>query len=426
MSIFMIETDSVSSVGSELSSLASTMENIASSVGSYDTSCEDGFDFSGAKSVIMGNVEACSTKISNTSSILDCVVTSHTQLQNSLEFTDPFAPKNPVGGTGGNGGYSYGGGTGGYSGYGGYSSSGGGAAVSTITSIDPNEAIQPGQEYDEDGNYVNGDGIKIHKAETMVDKILDLAGITRALVDGSTLSDVNYVFINKDKLQGDALDLFEDKSFEYDSETGYAMFGGRYVITCDESIGKVGDVVLFTQEDGSVIECIVGVNTTSEKYKDVVNFVVDKSSWDSHDPLELTENLLDNNTRVENLGNYKDVDEKLTAFEETVKDLEGSSSEQDYEVNQILSEEPPANLEPSSEMPSASQEIASNEGEHSSDLGSTESASLSSLDPTSTEVPPTSVEEKSSGGVMLTLSRLMSMYRSNQDSSDDDTVLVEV
>ena len=50
MSVFMLECESVSEVGSSLSSLVSKISEISSSVNGYDTSCEDGFDFASAKS----------------------------------------------------------------------------------------------------------------------------------------------------------------------------------------------------------------------------------------------------------------------------------------------------------------------------------------------------------------------------------------
>ena len=63
MAVFMLETEALTSASSAISSLASQVNDVSSSINGYDTSCEDGFDFSGAKSVLASNVEACSTKI---------------------------------------------------------------------------------------------------------------------------------------------------------------------------------------------------------------------------------------------------------------------------------------------------------------------------------------------------------------------------
>ena len=85
MAIFMLETDAVSSGATSLTSIASQITSIGSAVSGYDTTCED-FDFGSAKAAIASNIEACATKVTNTSNILNDVVTSHTTLQNSLKF----------------------------------------------------------------------------------------------------------------------------------------------------------------------------------------------------------------------------------------------------------------------------------------------------------------------------------------------------
>lgn len=43
----------------------------------------------------------------------------------------------------------------------------------------------------------------------------------------------------------------------FDDE-GFARINGRYVIACTSTYGNVGDYVDFYQEDGSVIQCIIG------------------------------------------------------------------------------------------------------------------------------------------------------------------------
>ena len=87
MSIFMLETDAVTSASSSISSLISQVQAVASNVNSYDTSCEDGFDFASAKNVIAQNIDACGIKVQNTATVLDTVVNSHTQLQNNMKFS---------------------------------------------------------------------------------------------------------------------------------------------------------------------------------------------------------------------------------------------------------------------------------------------------------------------------------------------------
>ena len=68
MSVFILETDAVTSAADSLSSIESSLENLSSTVNSYDTSQSSGdsFDFDGAKSVIAENIKAASIKVQNT------------------------------------------------------------------------------------------------------------------------------------------------------------------------------------------------------------------------------------------------------------------------------------------------------------------------------------------------------------------------
>ena len=65
MSIFMLETDALASASSTISSLVSQVENLASNVSGYDTSCEDGFNFDSARSVIAQNIEEARSAVTS-------------------------------------------------------------------------------------------------------------------------------------------------------------------------------------------------------------------------------------------------------------------------------------------------------------------------------------------------------------------------
>lgn len=135
MKKFMLDCDPVSSVGSSISSLASEVTQISSNVSGYDTSNSEGFDFTSAKSSIVNNIEACSTKIQNTATILEKVVTNHTETQNRLSGKDKEEEKqaNSSQSTT-SGGYSSNGG-GGYQSYSSNSSSGGYYAGATSAAV---------------------------------------------------------------------------------------------------------------------------------------------------------------------------------------------------------------------------------------------------------------------------------------------------
>ena len=49
----------------------------------------------------------------------------------------------------------------------------------------------------------------------------------------------------------------------------YAMLGERYVVKCDSSLGKIGDILRFTQNDGTVVECVIGATTVGAASKNL-------------------------------------------------------------------------------------------------------------------------------------------------------------
>lgn len=94
MSLFMIDTGAVSASMSSIESLVSKFENLSSKLDGLDVSCDDDFDFAGAKAAIAANISACSTKISNVSKTIENVVNAHTSLQGSLKFDSSASSSN--------------------------------------------------------------------------------------------------------------------------------------------------------------------------------------------------------------------------------------------------------------------------------------------------------------------------------------------
>lgn len=353
MAVFMLETDALTSASSAISSLASQVNEVSSSINGYDTSCEDGFDFAGAKSVLASNVEACSTKITNTAAILENVVSAHTELQSSMKFdgsdnysssststsgssssSDNSSSGGNYSGGGTSGGGSSGGGYSGSSSYsgGGYSGgglySGGGysgnsskgiasqvslaegAVMSDLVSNNVSDVkesvneeisgIEKEKIVENNENGKQNDKTSEKKQNESTNNSLD----TSEEKVTTELKDVNYAYINSDKVTDKSKELFKDATFNYDSNTGYALVDGKYVIACDSTVGEVGDVIKFTQEDGTVVECVVGTNTVTDASKHVINFIVDKENWANKTPMSISENLINNTTNVTNAGQY--------------------------------------------------------------------------------------------------------------------------
>ncbi len=91
-----------------------------------------------------------------------------------------------------------------------------------------------------------------------------------------------------DVKSSDQYKLREQAGMNFDSE-GFGRINGRYVIACTTTFGNVGDYVDFYQEDGVVIQCIIGdiknqsdegCNEWGHDYgQTIVEFVVDETTW---------------------------------------------------------------------------------------------------------------------------------------------------
>ena len=68
-------------------------------------------------------------------------------------------------------------------------------------------------------------------------------------------------------------------------------------------MGKVGDVLKFTQEDGTEIEVVVGVTTTGSKYKDRINFVMKSDKEIDEETKKKFADLLKNTKKIEKVEN---------------------------------------------------------------------------------------------------------------------------
>ena len=293
MAVFMIETESVSSSGDSIKTISSELSSISSNVSGYDVNCEDNFNFAGAKQVIAHNIEACVAKMNNTSKLIETVVSAHNNLQSQLKFNKEKNSED----TGKSGSVAYAS-SGNYSGS--YSGSFGGSSHSS-------------------GGYSGGGYSGGSSFETLSSAGLVSGGVASALVGNANVSDnqkltdgitspllnekflsVAYAAPNGKSLNEDAKKFLNDSNLLY--KGGYAMVDGRYVISCDSSYGKVGDIIRFTKNDGSIVECVIGVNTSSEKYKSTLNFIVDKDNPPTSKS-EFFEKIVENSSKIENVGN---------------------------------------------------------------------------------------------------------------------------
>ena len=253
MSVFILDCDPVISGANTINSLANQISSVVDSISSYDTSCEDGFDFTSVKAQMIANVEACVTKFKNTSIYADNVVSAHTSLQKSLTLAKTETNKNTNNSTGDSSSSSS---SEGYSGSyypeSSVSAISGGVTAGIASAISGLDETNTELENKENENVI-------------IDKI----------------EEVNHVGINLDKLDDSLKNDYINK-VTYNGN-GYAMIDDHYVVLCNESIGTVGDEIIFKNNNGEEVKCIVGISfekPTTDNTKSNVSFIVNEN-WNS-------------------------------------------------------------------------------------------------------------------------------------------------
>ena len=276
MALFVLDTEIVTTGSGSTKSISSQLNDIAGAVASYvvDTDTEESFNFAGARDVIAQNIEACATKVSNSSGYMEAVVTSHTALQQN-EFMSPAEKARMQSqASGGKGLESYGGG-----GYGGGGSYGGGSYGGG--------SYGGGGSYNAD-NFVIADGLVTDPAKDRESVLLSTVACAYLATDQVTLPTIQ--LLNESKATSE----------------GYLKIGSRYLIACDKSIANVGDVLSFVKEDGSVVEFVVATTTTSKDSKNTITFIMDPNN---KTPVAIDDykNLYNNVKEVKNRGNIAEV-----------------------------------------------------------------------------------------------------------------------
>lgn len=299
MAIFMLDCGVVSEVSSSLSSLASRISEISSSVNSYDVSCEDDFNFASAKSSIVSNIEACANKIKNTSKLIDNVVNSHTALQGSIasgDFDSSKKSNSKSSSTSVNSGSSS-------SSSGArsvaYSSAGNSTSGSSMTAQSQVRGKVSGNSNSGISNIVTPINVAMASAikkkntgeENFDNRVkavaATLAGGTAAMktkkMENSEIADnVSTIRFRRSVPIVEKVEHITSKTVSNDiidkmkfGNDGYGLVNDKHVISCDGSFGKVGDIITIKQADGQKVECIIG-NANGEKNK--IDFYVDNNS----------------------------------------------------------------------------------------------------------------------------------------------------
>lgn len=337
MAIFKMNTSELTSASSSISKEASSISNVVDSINGYDVSCEDDFNFAGAKAALAANAEACYNKVLNTAKLIDLCAESHMDLQNKLTtMPDPEAEEQSESetdtGTPVDSGPSYAGPT--YSNPGSPRRTSGGSQHKTGSSSTPSPST-PQQTVDTEDNISNTPYVDTimsdEEAEGDLDQLtntptetettdtttapvdtsseetpatdtgttttapVDTSSETTTSVDNSSSQVVSTVEAPTTMTE-DTAKVFNNSNFSYDSN-GYAKLGDNYVISCNESIGKVGDQITLTSNNGETINCVVGNNVNT----DGINMVVNNNTYSANSGT-IVNNFTNNISSVKNEG----------------------------------------------------------------------------------------------------------------------------
>ena len=269
---FMLNTDTVSETASQVSKVAQEVQSIMDECNSFPVDCEDGFDFAGAKSVIVSNLSNCASRMGNTASTISAVVSEHTGLQSSLTFEKYLNPPEKDDSTQNNDNNNYNGN------YGGGSSSSGGSS--------------------------GGGRRRRASDETYLESILTPVVEDKKETTMPEIKKVSYATVKNATLTDDSKKVLLNAS----TADGYIKIGNRHLIACDSTYGKPGDVIRYTGSDGKSFEYIVGVNTTSVQNKNSLFLLVENNKIA---PLEQAGVITASGTKVENLGDYINIKDKM-------------------------------------------------------------------------------------------------------------------
>lgn len=301
MAIFKMNTESLSDASSSINKEASKVSDVAESIGGYDVSCEDDFDFAGAKAVLAANADACYNRVQNTAKLIQKCAEAHMDLQNQLaKMPDPEAEKKAAeeeAAESTNSGPSYSGPS--YSGPsssgrshssgrsgGSHSSGHSSSAVSGVSSSStptpvptPISSQTEEDDIDDDLDQVVEENNTTSSGTTTEENTTN-ENNTQTDVTTDSSSDNNssqtvHVTEAPTTVSEESSKVFMDDDFTYDSN-GYAKLGNNYVISCNESVGKVGDQITITSSNGEKINCVIG-NTTAAS--DSIDMIVDKNVY---------------------------------------------------------------------------------------------------------------------------------------------------
>lgn len=310
--MLVLDCDKLGTISSNITNLSSSINDQYDIISNFDVACDE-FDFATAVNCICANLSKAHTKITNTSNVIDNILSSHTEIQSSYIFsynnfeykdanlnntdndfnnniTDSINNKTDITSTSNTNGYN------------------------TIVTKSNNNNVKNGNS-SRTIKVSSGKSIKVSSSTAS----LAISAKAATLATNTDKSTIKTVEVSKDMNVSNIIDipsglglyktymgwqmvtatgskqyqLRQETGMNFDEE-GFAKIGDRYVLACTTTYGQVGDCVDFVQADGTVIKGIIGdIKSQSVTAWDrnpankwghqngqcVVEFVVDKRSW---------------------------------------------------------------------------------------------------------------------------------------------------
>jgi len=272
MTKLVLDCGAVQSLGDKFQTLSNEIGSSADSIQSYSIDDSD-FDFASAKNSIALNVKGAEQKMKNTYKLVNLVLETHINLQNSLKFEVP--------------------------------------SVQQKTSAAPSVAkttSKPTSTYTEKSSYSSTASSNISSSSVGTSSVsVQNPPTNNITLNTENISDVRtinipeglgkqHTYMGWQMITSPSSNQYkfrETVGMNFDAE-GFGRVGDRYVIACTSTFGEVGDLIDFIQSDGTIIKCVIG-DIKSQQYTSydnnpantwghndgqcIVEFVVDKNTW---------------------------------------------------------------------------------------------------------------------------------------------------
>lgn len=335
MEKFKINCNAVSSDQASIQSLAEQLKTIGEGIQNYEIPEDEDFNFTTPRSAIAANVLNSAEKIENTAKILNTVIENHTELQNNLTFdiyiqekekkATALAPSS--GGSSSGSGY--------YSPSAAYSEAGAYYSEEATTIAEASGVTAAVSEVVPEPDPVVPETSKEEKEEPKEEKEIE-----NTITFGEELVAPAIGFVLADDIEKKIDDRLE---VTYDEENSFALVDDKYVVRCDEKLGRIGDAIVITTASGATYSCIIG-DTFKAKEGETNSLEFFTNSKNGLTP---TDDMPNKDDEIVKVDNYGSSDEKKFKIEKKKEEKEETPNESQEKESEEPKEKPETKKEDS-------------------------------------------------------------------------------